>query len=410
MKTTDTTTNAAASSAVAPAATTAAPTAALSVDTPSVAAPAVPVPLVSSVVLPDIYERRYIDPTLDFGFKRLFGQEVSKDLLLDFLNSILPDDHQIASLSFRNSERKGASAFEKDIVIDLLCVSPTGEVFIVEMQRMRQKHFLNRVVFYVCEAIRSQDPRRKKISESGEDLRTEAEKEADAYDLAPVYFVGILNFLYDGKDPQGRVRWFKDELLIRNLGLYDQNGEPASDIMKYTLVQMPRFTKTESELVTHADKWLFFLKHLKSFGDIPGILREPVFEKAFHTAEVAAMTPDERWAYMRSRDATLLSEDHTRTERREGKAEGKAEAEAAAAVKLAEAEAAAAAKLEAERAAAAAKLSEAEATAAAAKLEAERATAAAAKLAMARSMKTEGLPIATIVRITGLTPADINKL
>ncbi|MDR3227820.1 MAG: Rpn family recombination-promoting nuclease/putative transposase, partial [Puniceicoccales bacterium] len=182
---------------------------------------------------------------------------------------------------------------------------------------------------------------------------------------APVYFVGILNFLCDGIDPQGNPRWFKEEVLIRNIGLYDQNGEPVSNLMQYTLVQMPRFTKTESELVTHTDKWLYFLKHLKSFGDIPGILREPVFEQAFHTAEVAAMTRDERWDYLHARDSVFLSEGV----RAQGILEAKAEVRA-------------------------------ELTA---KAEQE-------KLDMARQMKRDGLPAEAITKYTGLTPAELAAL
>ncbi|MDR3227821.1 MAG: Rpn family recombination-promoting nuclease/putative transposase [Puniceicoccales bacterium] len=350
---------------------------------PAPAARAVPAPSAASVMLQGNCERRYIDPTFDAGFKRLFGQEASKELLRDFLNSILPPERQIASLFFRNSERKGASNYERDIVIDLACVTPAGETFIVEMQRVRQKYFLNRIVFYVCEAIRSQDPRLDASLEGAEDKRTEAEIEADIYKLAPVYFVGILNFLCDGIDPQGNPRWFKEEVLIRNIGLYDQNGEPVSNLMQYTLVQMPRFTKTESELVTHTDKWLYFLKHLKSFGDIPGILREPVFEQAFHTAEVAAMTPDERWDYLHARDSVFLSEGV----RAQGILEAKAEVRAELTAKLAEVEAAAAAEL----------------AAAAAKAEQE-------KLDMARQMKSKGLSAADIAEITGLTHAEIAAL
>ncbi|MDR3228078.1 MAG: Rpn family recombination-promoting nuclease/putative transposase [Puniceicoccales bacterium] len=377
---------------------------------------------------------RYIDPTLDYGFKRIFGQEANKDLLLDFLNSILPEDHQIASLTFSNNERLGKTFYEKDAVFDLYCVTPTGEHFIVEMQRVSEKHFLKRVVAYVCDAIRAQLPLGKKKV-----------RKADAYDFAPVYFVGILDFLYDGIDAKGNVRWFKKELLIRNLGLYDENGEPVADTMKYTLVQMPRFTKTEAELKTQTDKWLYFLKNLDSFARIPVVLREPIFEKAFEAAEVATLSPGEYQDYFNDLDRVLLNEaihaqgieaveaaEAAAAEAAAKLAEAEAkttEAIAETAAKLAEADAKAAeaatklAEADAKAAETAAKLAEAAAKAAeaAAKLaEAQAKTAEAeaaattrlttAKREMARQMKSKGLSAADIAEITGLNVTDINTL
>jgi hypothetical protein len=64
---------------------------------------------------------------------------------------------------------------------------------------------------------------------------------------------------------------------------------------------MPLFNKSEDELETHFDKWIYFLKKLESFDEIPTILKEPIFEKAFKTAEVANMTSDQKFEYEQSR-------------------------------------------------------------------------------------------------------------
>jgi len=64
---------------------------------------------------------RYINPYTDFGFKKLFGEEASKDLLIDFLNTLLPDKHQIKTLDFHNPEQLGASAHDRRSVFDIYC-------------------------------------------------------------------------------------------------------------------------------------------------------------------------------------------------------------------------------------------------------------------------------------------------
>ena len=88
---------------------------------------------------------------------------------------------------------------------------------------------------------------------------------------------------------------------------------------------MPLFNKTESELKTQQDKWVFFLKHLESLDSIPSILKEPVFEKAFHTAELAAMCPTEREMY--EEDLQIYRDNMAvlKTAKAEGFAEGRAE-------------------------------------------------------------------------------------
>ena len=61
----------------------------------------------------------YIDPYTDFGFKRLFGEEANKDLLIDFLNSQLSEHHQIKALEFRNTEQLGLIALDRKTVYDI---------------------------------------------------------------------------------------------------------------------------------------------------------------------------------------------------------------------------------------------------------------------------------------------------
>ena len=102
---------------------------------------------------------KYINPLSDFGFKRLFGTEAHKDLLIDFLNQILPDFHQIKDLTYIKNEQVGENIKDRTSIFDIYCKSKKGEQFIVELQRVKQEYFVDRSIFYSTRAIRAQAPK-----------------------------------------------------------------------------------------------------------------------------------------------------------------------------------------------------------------------------------------------------------
>ena len=83
----------------------------------------------------------FINPFTDFGFKKLFGEEPNKDLLISFLNTLLPERHQIQDLQYIKNEYQGASALDRKAIFDLNCTSATGERFVVELQKAKQNYF-----------------------------------------------------------------------------------------------------------------------------------------------------------------------------------------------------------------------------------------------------------------------------
>ena len=220
---------------------------------------------------------KYFNPYTDFGFKKLFGEEANKDLLIDFLNAVLPREHAIETLEFRNSELLGRSAQDRKAVYDIFCQAKNGERFIVEMQKAKQRYFKDRALFYTARPIVEQ-----------------AVKGDWNYQLAAVYLVAIVDFNYDEAEEM--------RLFARDVQLMDQNGKPFSDKLRMKFLQMPMFKKTESELKTQEEKWYYFLKNLESFEHIPAIFKEPVFEKAFQTAELIAMSKKDRERYDRDLD------------------------------------------------------------------------------------------------------------
>jgi len=99
---------------------------------------------------------KYVNPFTDFGFKKLFGTEPNKDILIDFLNQLLPQYHQIKELTYLNNENLGRGELDRKAIFDLYCLSHSGERFIVEMQKAKQNYFKDRSVYYSTFPIQDQ--------------------------------------------------------------------------------------------------------------------------------------------------------------------------------------------------------------------------------------------------------------
>ena len=74
---------------------------------------------------------RYINPFTDWGFKRLFGQEFSKDLLINFLNDLFEGEFQIKDVTFKDKEQLGDSNDLRGCIFDIYCVTDDDKHFIV---------------------------------------------------------------------------------------------------------------------------------------------------------------------------------------------------------------------------------------------------------------------------------------
>ncbi len=217
------------------------------------------------------HKERYINPLTDFGFKKLFGTEPNKMLLIDFLNQILPD-RKIQDLSYSSGERQGLTELDRKAIFDLYCIGDNGERFIVEMQKAKQNYFKDRSVFYASFPIQEQGKKNKWD-----------------YKLDPVYSVGVLDFIFDDH---------KDEKeLLHIVELKNQRCEVFYDKLKFVYLELPKFKKKEEELETHFDKWLYVFTHLSQLQDRPKKLQDRIFTKLFEAAEIAKFTLKEREAY-----------------------------------------------------------------------------------------------------------------
>jgi predicted transposase/invertase (TIGR01784 family) len=243
---------------------------------------------------------KYINPYTDFGFKKLFGEEGNKNLLIDFLNQLMPPRHQISELTFQNVEALPDTSEERKAFFDIHCKAESGERFIVEMQKAKVEYFKDRSMYYITYPIREQ-----------------AQRGEWNFELSPIYFIGVLDFWYEDK---------KKAKFRRDIVLKDQHNEKFYDKLQLTYLQMPAFNKTESELNGHFDKWAYFLKNLEKFEDIPQILNEPIFTQAFQSAKMANFTSQERIDYEKSRLSYIGIKQVTSTAEADGVQRGKEEA------------------------------------------------------------------------------------
>lgn len=249
-------------------------------------------------------KEKYINLFTDFGFKKAFGEEASKEHLISFLNTLLPERHQIHDLQFSANEYQGVTTLDRKAIFDLNCVSTSGEYFIVELQKAKQNFFKDRSVFYATFPIQQQ-----------------AQRGEWDFKLSAVYTIGILDFIFDDE-----VRSHRQDVIHR-VQLKDQHHRVFYDKLTFIYLTLPNFTKTADELDTLQDKWFFLFRHLHELDEIPPRLRERVFLSLFEKASIARFEPEERQAYESSLKYYRDLKNVIDTAREEGREVGREEGE-----------------------------------------------------------------------------------
>ena len=246
---------------------------------------------------------RYINPYTDFGFKKLFGTELNKDLLISFLNALFNDEKRIIQdVQYLNAEQLGDGYGDRRAVFDVYCLTEDGSRFIVEMQKAEQEYFKDRSIYYATAPIREQAPKGKWD-----------------YHLEGVYTIGVLNFVFPNNE-------YPADSYIHEVKLKDTDDNHIFyDKLTFVYLEMPKFNKREDELVTMFDKWMFALRNLSRLLERPAALQERVFKRLFDQAEIAQFTPEERREYQESVKDYWDYYSTMKTAHKKGKAEGRAE-------------------------------------------------------------------------------------
>ncbi|MDR6564273.1 MULTISPECIES: Rpn family recombination-promoting nuclease/putative transposase [unclassified Arcicella] len=294
------------------------------------------------------FVEKYINPFTDYGFKKLFGEELNKDLLLDFLNELLKEEQgQITALNYLKTENLGLTELDRKAIFDLYCENEKGEKFIVELQKTKQNFFKDRTVYYSTFPIREQA------------------KRADwNYELKAVYTIAILDFVFDAD--KNEPNKFRYDVKLKDT----ETNKVFYDKLTFIYLEMPKFKKTIDELETRFDKWLYVISNLNKLDRIPDSLREQIFEKVFETAEIAKFTQEQVLSYEDSLKYYRDLKNSLDTAREEGEIEGILKG----------------------------------------KLEGEKEGIYKGKLEVARNMLSLGILIETIIQATGLSEEEINHL
>ena len=243
-------------------------------------------------------QERYINLLTDFGFKRVFGSEPNKQLLIDFLNALLPAHRQIRDLSYKSTENLGNTPVDRKAIFDIYCQDQNGDRFIVELQKAKQNFFKDRSVFYASFPIQEQ-----------------ALKGEWNFELAPIYSVGVLDFVFDDHR--------EEETLIHTVKLKNQHCEVFYDKLTFIYVELPKFNKTLEQLETKQDKWLYLFRHLPDLDDQPRPFQDPVFLQLFEIAEIASFSRIELDSYESSLKYYRDMNNVIDTSRMEGREEGR---------------------------------------------------------------------------------------
>lgn len=247
----------------------------------------------------------FLDPTNDIAFKKVFGNENKTGILISFLNSVLelPKGKFITHIKIENPYQLPKIKELKETILDVRCTDERGINYIVEIQICKPAAFEKRVLYYSSKAYTSQ-------IDAGEDYPK----------LNQVIFLGILDF----------IMFESEHYVSTHLILNKDTFENKFKDFRFTFIELPKFNKSEEQLDTIEDKWLYFLKNAKKLDKIPDAVVESEINEAFSILSKFGWSKKELEVYdtisVYKQDERGRLEQAELEGREKGKTEGKAEA------------------------------------------------------------------------------------
>ena len=247
---------------------------------------------------------KFADPKNDVAFRKIFGNEAKKVILISFLNSVLglEGDRKIIELYFRNTFQLPRVVGLKSSIIDVNVKDQSGTTYIVEMQLSEVVSFDKRIQYYVSKEYSSQ-------IEKGDDYSVRT-----GFKPVPtVVLVGILEFEYfEGHN-----------YLTRHLILNMETKKNELKDINFNFIELPKFKKELNECNTLTDKWIYFIKNAENLEVIPPDVTDEGLKQAYTESDKHNWTKDELDSY----DYFLMREqdERGRVELAERRAEEKAE-------------------------------------------------------------------------------------
>ncbi|WP_447767384.1 Rpn family recombination-promoting nuclease/putative transposase [Sphingobacterium faecium] len=215
----------------------------------------------------------FIDPTTDEGFKRLFGDKIN---LINFLNIIFRGRKTITDLTYRDTERIGATEEIGKVIFDLVVQLNTGEEIIIEMQTSTQTNLKQRMLYYASKVISDTAPK--------------GNRKSWGYAIPQVYTIVLMDgFHMPGGDHK---TYFHDTCLCNR-----DSGQIFYEGLGFIYMELINFVKSEAEVEDELDKVFFMLKNMSTLKTLPRIMNSAVFQRFFQFASYAKLTKEERTMY-----------------------------------------------------------------------------------------------------------------
>ena len=242
--------------------------------------------------------QEYAELLCDFMFKRLFGSEENKDVLIAFLNVML-EDVDIVDVFFIPTEHLGETEDDRKAVFDISCKCSDGRTFIIEMQKGHQKHFRDRALFYTSYPINEQGRiARGKHDQMNEERMEKGLPKLDFkwdFGLKPVIVVAILNFSFEHGDGWPDERYHSSYRLREDL-----SNDVMTESLRFVFMELGRFKKGLDELQTRHDKWMYAFCHIHELRQRPDVFHEKEFRRLFSLSKIIKFTPEEYKQYLLS--------------------------------------------------------------------------------------------------------------
>ena len=213
---------------------------------------------------------KFVDPKTDIAFKKIFGNEAHKSILIEFLNEMLELEYPIENVEILNSYQPPKFEGMKNTSLDVKAKDSSEREFIVEMQVAKEAWFSQRAIYYSSKAYSQQ-------LSIGENY----------HKLKPVIFLGILNF-----DAFNSPDYFSRHLIVDK----KTHKHDLKDL-EWNFVELKKFKKTEQELETVADKWIYFIQQAIQLDHIPENVDTNALRLAYEIAEQHQWTAEELAIY-----------------------------------------------------------------------------------------------------------------
>lgn len=212
---------------------------------------------------------RFLDPRTDFAFKKIFGSDQSKGVLLEFLNAILYQGHPtIVDLEILDPYQSPQLQGIKETYVDVKAKLDNDKTVLIEMQVLNPLGFNKRILYNVAKAYSLQLKRGQGYSR-----------------LRPVIALTVTDFVLFPE---------RSKVVSRYQLREQEDGLLYGDDIELIFIELPKFQKSLEELDSLADRWIFFLQQTAQLEEIPAVLRESsALGQAFQIAETSNLSPQE---------------------------------------------------------------------------------------------------------------------